>query len=74
MYFLQSLQGHSLDFHYLILFLNLFNELHFFILFGTVSQILVLNTLPTEYHSESSLSKFHHFQDLPLKFPAGTEQ
>ena len=39
MYFLQSLQGHSLGFHDLILFLNLFNELQFFILFGTTSQI-----------------------------------
>ena len=39
MYFLRSLQGHSLGFHGLILFLYLFNELN----------------LPTEYHSESSL-------------------
>ena len=54
MYFLQSLQGHLLGFHNLILFLNLFNELQFFILFGTISQIFVLNTLPTKYHSESS--------------------
>ena len=39
MYFLQSALGHSLGFHDLILFLNLFNELQFFILFGTMSQI-----------------------------------
>ena len=44
MYFLQSLQGHSLGFRDLILFLNFFNELQFFILFGTISQILALNT------------------------------
>ena len=57
MYFLQSLQGHSLGFHDLILDLNLFNELLFFILFGTISQIIdsKLNTLLTEYHGESSL-------------------
>ena len=40
MYFLQSLQGHLLSFHVLILFLNLFNEVQFFILFGTISQIV----------------------------------
>ena len=39
MYFLQSLQGRSLGFHDLIRFLNLFNELQFFVLFGTISQI-----------------------------------
>ena len=39
MYILQSMQGHSLGFHDLILFLNLFIELQFFILFGTISQI-----------------------------------
>ena len=39
MYFLQILQGHSLGFHDLILFLNLFTERQFFILFGTMSQM-----------------------------------
>ena len=39
MYFLQILQGHSLAFYDLILFLNLFNDLQLFILFGTISQM-----------------------------------
>ena len=39
MYFLQSLQGQSLGFYDLILFKNLFNELQFFILLGTIAQI-----------------------------------
>ena len=54
MYFLQSLQGHLLGFHDLILFLNLFNELQLFMLFGTISQIFGPKYL-TEHHSESSL-------------------
>ena len=37
LYFLQSLQGHSLGFYDLIQFSNLFNEQQFFILFGTIS-------------------------------------
>ena len=39
MYFLQSLEGHSLGFHDLILFLNLFAERQFFVLFDTMPQI-----------------------------------
>ena len=39
MYFLQSLQGYSLGFYDLILFLNFFNEMQFFILFGIIFQI-----------------------------------
>ena len=35
----KNLQRHSLRFHDMMLFLNLFNELQFFILFGTASHI-----------------------------------
>ena len=35
----KALQGRSLGFHGLILFLSLFNELQFFVLLGTISQI-----------------------------------